>query len=158
MISACGSGGSGDVSQRAAQAATQAEAALATKTQQVDATTSDTATQSQPGSTATQTKTIKPPAQPKTVTKTETSPAPSQSGQITHDSTSVQIAPTSTTAADSSGGVPWWGWVLIALGAGALAIGTFMLGRRRRNADQSGQGKQAGGAGPAGGPTGGSSI
>ncbi len=157
LVSACGSGGSGDASQRVAQATTQAQAALATKSQQIDATTSDTATQSHPGSTATQTKTIKPPAPPKAVTKTETSTTPSQSAQITHDSTSVQIAPTSTTADDSSGGVPWWGWLLIALAVGALAIGIVTLGRGRRNADRPGHGEQAADAGPAG-PTGRSSI
>jgi hypothetical protein len=43
----------------------------------------------------------------------------------------VAVHPTTTTGAGSGGGLPWWGWVLIALGAIALALATFLLGRHR---------------------------
>jgi cobalamin biosynthesis Mg chelatase CobN len=138
-VSACGSGGSGAANQQVAQAATQAKAALATKTAQADATKNATETQSQPGSATTHTKTVTAAGQPKTETRTATATAtataPSHSGQLTHQSTGVQIALNSTTADESSGGVPWWGWLLITLGVAALAIGTFIFGRRRGNAD-----------------------
>jgi cobalamin biosynthesis Mg chelatase CobN len=141
IISACGSSGSGTVSQRAQQAASsassQAAGQLSTSTQAEKATaTGKTTTATQPPKTTTRepTTTVTQPAQSTTVTKTETrtAAAPAPATSVTNQTTSIQVTPTSTTTGDSSGGVPWWGWLLIALGVIGLALAMFLLGRRRR--------------------------
>jgi cobalamin biosynthesis Mg chelatase CobN len=44
--------------------------------------------------------------------------------------TSVNVAPASTTEAEPGSGTPWWLWPLIGIGAVAVAIGMFFVGRR----------------------------
>jgi hypothetical protein len=41
-------------------------------------------------------------------------------------------SPATTTGSESGGGLPWWGWALIGLGAVAVLAGVFSLGRHGR--------------------------
>jgi len=161
-ISACGSGGSGTAGQQARQAAStaasQAEGKLGTSTQPAKDTTTNKTTTAQPQKTTTakETTTVTQPPQSSTVTETRTATAPAQTTSVTNQTTSVQVAPTSTTGGGSGGGVPWWGWLLIALGVAGIGIGMFLVGRRRRGGATSGTDERAAeavpGAGAAEGP------
>jgi hypothetical protein len=42
----------------------------------------------------------------------------------------VLVAPSSTTGGGQSSKVPWWGWLLIGLGAAGIIAGIFWVGRR----------------------------
>jgi cobalamin biosynthesis Mg chelatase CobN len=68
-------------------------------------------------------------AQP-SATKTVTQPGATVSK---NNSISITAHGTQTTPAksDSGGGLPWWGWVLIALAAIAVLVAVFSAGRRR---------------------------
>lgn len=141
FVSACSSSGSGTVSQRAQQAVSsasgQAASHLSTSTQGekvTGASKTTTATQPLKTTTKTRTTTVTQPVQSTTVTKTETrtAAAPAATTSVTNQTTSIQVTPTSTATTGSSSGVPWWGWLLIALGAVGLAIGIFLIGRGHR--------------------------
>lgn len=138
IVSACGSSGSGSVSQRAQQgassASSQAAGQLSTSTQPdkaKDPSKTTTATQPPKTTTAERTTTVTQPAQSATVTKTETktAAAPAPTTSVTNQTTGIKVTPASTS---TGGGVPWWGWLLIALGVVGLALGIFLLGRGRR--------------------------
>jgi len=48
------------------------------------------------------------------------------------DQTKTVTTGTATTPAEESdGGMPWWGWVLIAVGVAAIVIGIRVLRRRK---------------------------
>jgi hypothetical protein len=64
------------------------------------------------------------------VTATTTVTQPAQ----TSTATTVAVVPTSTTGSESGdGGLPWWGWLLIAVGVVAIGFGIYRLGRRREH-------------------------
>ena len=118
-LSGCGSGAASSAASSAADQATgavsSAAAGITSKTQSAPAT-----------------------AGAQTVTKTATQPAATTS--VTN-SVSVNAQATHTTPAptDSGGGLPWWGWVLIGLGAAGVLVAVFAAGQRRRG-QQSGAG------------------
>jgi len=143
-VSSCGSGenANGTVATKAQNAATSA-----TVDRQLEKTTTDrkrdTASapttnespppkpskpDSPPPRTVTETRTVtaenEPPPEPKTRTKTVTSPAP--------PSTTITNETTVKSTTEESDGLPWWGWLLIVLGVAAIAIGMYLVGRRRR--------------------------
>jgi hypothetical protein len=62
------------------------------------------------------------------------------------------VTPTSTTGGDSGSDVPWWGWLLIALGAIGVGIGIFSLAHHSGGAAASGQPPPGHGPPPPGGP------
>jgi hypothetical protein len=143
LMSACGSGGSGTVAQQAQQAAStassQAQSKLDPTTKSAKTSTaSSMASTTQPAKTKTvqKTNTVTQSAPSTTVTETKTASAPTHTASITAQTTSVQVAPTSTSA-KSGGGVPWWGWVLIGLGIAAVAVGIFLFGRHRSGGQSS---------------------
>ena len=125
-ISSCGSAGSGTVSEKAGQAAstakTQADGKLDTATKPEKTTTSKEKTPTSNGAT----KTVTQPAQTTTVTTTKTEKAPAPSTTVTNQTTNV--APASD---ESSGGLPWWGWVLIAIALVGGGSAIFLVGRNR---------------------------
>jgi hypothetical protein len=144
LMSACGSGGSGTVAQQAQQAASTASSHAQSKldpTTKSDktSTASSTASKTQPAKTTTvqKTNTVTQSAPSTTVTETKTASAPTHTASITAQTTSVQVAPTSTTGQKSGGGVPGWGWVLIGLGIAAVAVGIFLFGRHRSGGQSS---------------------
>ena len=98
-----------------------AASAQTTTTSSTDTTTTTTTATT----TTTETTTVTQPAQTHTVTDTTTATNPSHTTSITNNTT-VAGKPTSDT---NGSGVAWWVWVLIALGAVAVAVGVFMLGR-----------------------------
>jgi cobalamin biosynthesis Mg chelatase CobN len=119
MLGACGSGGSGTVSDEVRQA-------VSAKT--ADAATTATATATEPAKTSTITRTETQTAS--TVTKTRTASTPPQTTPQTTQSTKVLVAPSSTTGGEQSSKVPGWGWLLIGLGAAGIIAGIFWVGRR----------------------------
>jgi len=91
------------------------------------------------------------------VTKTQTATAPAAAVTSTHttQTNKVLVAPASTTPEnESETAVPWWGWVLIALGAISLAVGVFWVGHRhgQRRAQQPPSQAGTGPSGPRGEP------
>jgi hypothetical protein len=109
-LSGCGSG---SVSTTVSTAAKAASGAVSS----VSGATTKTPTSTQQTGAPTVTKTSSPPASTTSITST----------------TSVNVHGTHTTPAtsESGGGVPWWGWVLIALGALGVLLAIFAAGRRR---------------------------
>jgi hypothetical protein len=135
----------------ATSAASAPGSATATKTETGSAPPAATVTKTQTQTqTQTQTRTATVESSTTvTTSETTTAAAPLPPASVTHQTTSVQVAPTSTTANEQTGGFPWWGWVLIGLGAAGLAIGLFLAGRghgRRSGARQTADGS----AGPDG--------
>ncbi len=109
-------------------------AVLASVTATAPETTPRTATQPAPPA-----RTVTQPAPPaRTVTKTVTTPAqtvttPSRTATVTQK-TATSVRPTvtvATTGADSDGdgSVPWWVWLLIALGVAGVAVGIVLIRR-----------------------------
>jgi hypothetical protein len=153
----CGSGGSGTVAQSAQQAVSTAASKAQTTLSSVSANTTKTRSTDQPTSTtnaarttsadqpattttATQTTTVTKPAESRTVTVTQSpesrtvtetstasAPAPTT---INNSTTAIAVGSTPATQEGSGAGIPWWGWLLIALGAIAAALAIFLLGRR----------------------------
>lgn len=118
-VAACGSGGS--VSQSVSSAASAVKGKLS-------ATASATTSQTPQSKTATQATTTRST----TVTRTQTATATASASTSTANPTAtVKVLPTSTTGGTSDG-VPWWGWVLIALGVAGVVIGGVLLVRGRR--------------------------
>lgn len=68
-----------------------------------------------------------------TVTEPSTAQPPATATSIINHTTTVQVAPATTTSStqSSTGGVPDWGWVLIGLGAVLFGLLMFLLGRHR---------------------------
>jgi hypothetical protein len=87
-------------------------------------TTSDTGTGIV---TRTETKTLTEPARTDTVTETATATAPADTTNRTLNVTT----PDTTSGESSSGGLEWWGWALIGLGAVVIGLVMFMVGRGR---------------------------
>ena len=73
--------------------------------------------------TTTRTATVTRSAQTRTANVTR----PARSSATVAHSTTVQVHH----SAPASGGVPTWGWVLIAIGVAGLVMGAFALGRGR---------------------------
>lgn len=120
LIGACGPARAGT---NAKQAVPDAVAHVATSTDTSPARTT----------TLTETQTVTEPGQ--TVTHTETIREP-RTTSVAHTTTNVVVTPTSTTAEQASDQIPWWGWVLIGLGAAAVGVGLFALGHRHGARDQ----------------------
>ena len=125
LVGACGSGGASTAGKQAGQAVSTAVGNLTsdpTTTTSADAPPAKTTT-------STETRTITEPAQ--TVTRTETTQTSTPTASTANKTTSVQVSPTSTTDKQTGDQIPWWGWVLIGLGAAAIGIGIFAAGHRR---------------------------
>ena len=129
--------------------ATIAKDASATANQTATTTTTTTTTPTATSSTATTTTTtttrttVTQSGHSTTVTTTSTVSAPGQTTSISNRTTNVHatnVAPAASTEAHSGGGLPWWGWLLIALGVGAIAILMFTVGRDRGRSGGSGTG------------------
>jgi hypothetical protein len=73
----------------------------------------------------------------KTVTKSQAASKPPSKVSITRSASANVKATVQTTSAtsNSGGGVPWWGWVLIALGAVLLVLVIVLLRRGRGSTD-----------------------
>jgi hypothetical protein len=134
LVGACGSGGSGTVAKQAQQALSSKATTSAPDQTAVSKTTADsgtTSTVTEPARTTTVTKTRTETSPAVTKTQTETASVASGTTTQTTQSNKVLVAPTSTTPENGSEtGVPWWGWMLIALGAIGLAVGVFRAGHR----------------------------
>jgi hypothetical protein len=128
LLTSCGSGGSSTVAQQvksaAATATTATEAQTTRTTPTKTVTTSETQTVTQPPKTVT--------TPPKTVTTTETvTQGGNKAAKV------AVVKPTSTTGDEESGDdMPWWGWVLIVVGAAGAGIGGYVLWRRHRERDE----------------------
>lgn len=154
-----------DITTKAAGTKTATAAAdTATATDAADtktATTSGDTSSAQPGKTTattkTETETRTEPGKTSTFTKTKTESAPSPTTSVNNstvnNSAHVAVHPTTTTTG-SDEGLPWWGWVLIALGAITIAIATFLFGRHRGSqpASAGADGRGDGPPGPGGPP------
>jgi cobalamin biosynthesis Mg chelatase CobN len=79
-----------------------------------------------------------PAAPPKTKTTTKTVTNPASPAQVTKQTTVNANAP----ADESDSGLPWWGWLLIVLLVAAIAVGMYLIGRRRRDRRDSDRAKQ----------------
>jgi hypothetical protein len=113
-LSGCGSGSASSVASSAAKAATGA----------VSSATGELTSKTQSASGTAESQTATKPAATTSVTK----------------STSVNAHVTQTTPAgsDSGGGLAWWAWVLIALGAVGVIVAIFLAGQRRGKATSAG--------------------
>jgi hypothetical protein len=87
-----------------------------------------TSTDTTPTRTVTRSETVTQP--PRTVTETHTI-TERHTTSVTNNTTKVQPATTPTSGKSGGGGLEWWGWVLIALGALAAALAMFLLGRQK---------------------------
>lgn len=125
MVSSCGSGGSGTLSQKAQEAVSNASTRLEASTGTGPAKTGTTPTPPPKTTTVEKTTTVTVPARTTTVVAPTTS--------VTNQTTTVHLTPTSTTGSESSGGIPGWGWLLIALGVVGIGVGMFLAGRDRRD-------------------------
>jgi cytoskeletal protein RodZ len=160
-VSACGSGTSAHkAAQAASTVASQAKSKVATVATKSDSTTTPKGTNTNPKqpatATSTATRTLTQPAQTKTVTQTSTASAPAQTTSISNRTTNVHatnVTHPPSSEAESSGGLPWWGWLLIALGAAVVAISMFRLGRRRGRGQDTGGGVSGEGVADASSPT-----
>ena len=125
-VSSCGSGGAGTVAEQARTIASTAAA-------QVGTGSSSTPRQADPARTVPE-RTASTPASTTTVTAPSRTVTATRTTSVTQQSTvtNVVVAPASTTSDASGGdGMPWWGWLLIALGVAGIAVGMFVAGRRR---------------------------
>jgi len=121
-LSACGAGSTSGAASSAAENVVNSASGAAAKAKNATVTTkADAGTRS----TVTATKTQAVTGPTKTVTKTSTSRA-APATIINSKSVTVQATQTTpVTSSSGSGGVPWWGWALIALGAIAVVAAIF---------------------------------
>jgi hypothetical protein len=124
-ISACGSGSVGaQVHSTTSNGVAQVQSATAASSGKDPATTQDPTT-----TTVTKTATVTAPA--KTVTETKTVTTPGNTTSVTSSTTKVVLLTTATTAGHGeNSSLPWWGWVLIALGVAGIVMGVVALSRR----------------------------
>jgi cobalamin biosynthesis Mg chelatase CobN len=136
LLVGCGSGASGTVAQQAKQAVSTATSQIAVKLTETSGT--KTAAGSADATATSKAVTVTQPAQSHTVTATTTESKPDKITSINNRTTAVKVAPTSTAATtEDSGGVPWWGWVLIALGVVVIGIAIYALGRHHGSGSSS---------------------
>jgi hypothetical protein len=143
LAGGCGSGVSQTLSKAASGASSAVARAATTASDSVtqlasagtgnDPTTTDTTT-----TTTTTTETTTTTAsRERTTTVTTTASAPPATtttatvAKTTNNTTTVGVKPAETAASQSGNGIPWWAWVLIGLGAAAVAIGIFFRGNLR---------------------------
>jgi cytoskeletal protein RodZ len=147
LIAACGS----LATTKATQAGQSASTAVA---QFVSSSTSPDPSPTTTTPTTTETRTVTVPTQ--TVTRTETVKAAPTTTSVANKTTSVQVTPattTSTTGKSTASQIPWWGWLLIGLGAAGLVVAIFAAGHRRGARGSGGSNVSGGPApGPSAGP------